>query len=81
LENHEETNEVQTSPNEAGLSIHDCVNAKQNGGGETLKNPQYNVCNRPKDTNEKWYVQVGVLSFGSRVCGRKLPVSSSLLIN
>jgi len=62
--------------NQAGSSSHECVNAKANGASssETAKN-QDTACQRPKDSNQKWYVQVGVLSFGSRVCGQEIPVA------
>lgn len=71
LENHPEDG---PSPNKAGSSMHECVNARQNGG-DSIKQPHDTACQRPKDSNEKWYVQVGVLSFGSRVCGQKTPVA------
>ncbi|XP_021948461.1 ovochymase-1 [Folsomia candida] len=71
-ENYSEADAI--DPNKAGASMHDCVNAKQNGAGNPVKQPQDTVCQRPKDKTEKWFVQVGVLSFGSRVCGRRIPV-------
>jgi len=62
--------------NKAGSSSHECVNAKANGSGVSVKNPfaKDTACQRPKDSNEKWYVLVGVLSFGSTVCGTETPV-------
>jgi len=62
--------------NKAGASNHECVNAKQNGASSSVKQPQPDsACQRPKDSNDRWYVQVGVLSFGSSVCGQDTPVS------
>ncbi len=65
---------LDTNPNKAGSSMHDCVNAKENGAGNLVKEQPDTACQRPKDSNSKWFVQVGVLSFGSRVCGHDVPV-------
>jgi len=61
--------------NHAGPSIHECVNAKPNGEGDVTKQHRDTACQRPKDSTSKWYVQVGVLSFGSQVCGHSSPVA------
>jgi hypothetical protein len=65
-----------TDLNKAGSSSHECVNAKANGNGSTVKQPFQSdtACQRPKDYDEQWYVLVGVLSFGSTVCGTEVPV-------
>ncbi|ODN01679.1 Chymotrypsin BI [Orchesella cincta] len=56
----------------------ECVDARPNGSSDDdddLKNQP--ACDRPKELSKKWYVLVGVVSFGTKVCGEDIPVAYS----
>lgn len=56
-------------------SRHDCVEAKPNGSNDGDKKIEP-VCDSPiKELPRKWYVFVGIVSFGAQVCGDPIPVA------
>jgi len=52
------------------------VEAKPNGSGDDDDDLKLAACDLPnKELSRKWYLFVGVVSFGSRVCGEDIPVA------
>ncbi len=53
----------------------ECVEAKPNGSNDDDLKNQAVACDKPKELARKWYVLVGVVSFGTTVCGEDIPVA------
>lgn len=53
----------------------ECVDAKPNGSGDEDVKSDLAGCDKPKELSRNWYVLVGVVSFGTRVCGEEIPVA------